>query len=95
MFRYVDPIDQLCAAKASIFHLSSQHQSLMHVGVVRSQLWAIMLYNCNESFAVQCETRKFLNVVENIVASKSTPPVVRDRLLEVLGGATYQSIKRK
>jgi hypothetical protein len=57
------------------------------------QLWAIMLNKCNENFAVQCGARKFLDVIEEAIASSQTP-VVRDRLLEVLAGATYASLQR-
>jgi hypothetical protein len=59
-----------------------------------TQLWAIMLNNCNEPFAVQCGSRKFLEVIEDILTAKSTSPVVRERLLEVLAGATFASVQR-
>jgi hypothetical protein len=54
-----------------------------------------MLNNCNEFFAAQCGIRKFLEVIEDVILSNATSPVVRDRLLEVLAGATYQSVQRE
>jgi hypothetical protein len=53
-----------------------------------------MLNNCNEYFALQCGSRKFLDAIEEVITSSQTSPVVRDRLLEVLAGATFASIQR-
>jgi hypothetical protein len=59
------------------------------------QLWAIMLNKCNENFAVQCGARKFLDVIEEVITSNQRQtPLVRDRLLGALAGATYASLQR-
>jgi hypothetical protein len=54
-----------------------------------------MLYNCSEYFAFQCGSKKFLDTIEDVLLSADTLPVVRDRLLDVLAGATYASCTRQ
>ena len=55
------------------------------------QLWAIMLRNGSDVFTAQCSSRKFLDTLEDVLASSKTSPVVRERLLEVLAGAAFMS----
>ena len=54
-----------------------------------ARLWAIMLRNCSEVFTEQTASRKNLDAVEDVISSNKTTPVVRERLLEVLGTAAY------
>ncbi|KAI0341260.1 hypothetical protein BDW22DRAFT_1485694, partial [Trametopsis cervina] len=56
-----------------------------------ARLWAIMLRNCSEVFIAQCSSRKFIDTLEDVLQSQKTSPVVRERLVEVLGGAAYSS----
>ncbi|OBZ74920.1 TOM1-like protein 2 [Grifola frondosa] len=56
-----------------------------------ARLWAIMLRNSSELFIHQCTSRKFLDTLEDVISSSRTSPVVRERLLEVLGAAAYAS----
>ena len=56
-----------------------------------ARLWAIMLRNCSLSFVKQCTSRKFLDALEEVLKSKSTAPVVRERLIAVLAAASYAS----
>ncbi|KAF7373431.1 hypothetical protein MSAN_00552700 [Mycena sanguinolenta] len=56
-----------------------------------ARLWAIMLRNSTETFISQCTTRKFLDTVEDLLASKYTSPVVRERVMDVLAAAAYAS----
>ena len=55
------------------------------------QLWAVMLRNSSELFVYQCMKTKFLDTLEDVIASQRTSPVVRDRLLDVLAAAAYAS----
>ena len=50
-----------------------------------------MLRNCSHLFLAQCNSRKFLDALEDVLESQKTTPVVRERLLEVLAGAAYTS----
>lgn len=58
-----------------------------------ARLWAIMLQNCSEVFTEQTASRKSLDAVEDVITSTRTTPVVRERLLEVLGTAAYHHTK--
>jgi hypothetical protein len=50
-----------------------------------------MLRNSSELFVYQCAKKKFLDVVEDVLTSQLTSPVVRERLLDVLAAAAYAS----
>ena len=50
-----------------------------------------MSSNCSEVFITETASRKFLNTVEELITSSGTSPVVRDRLLDVVGAAAYNS----
>lgn len=54
-----------------------------------------MLRNSNELFVHQCTSRKFLDILEDVLTSTRTSPVVRERLLDVLAAAAYASSSRK
>ncbi|KAL0568111.1 hypothetical protein V5O48_013880 [Marasmius crinis-equi] len=56
------------------------------------KLWAIMLCNSSEVFVVESNARKFINVVEELILSPKTTPLVRERVLDVLGAAAFASI---
>ncbi|KAF8621475.1 hypothetical protein AX15_007767 [Amanita polypyramis BW_CC] len=58
-----------------------------------ARLWAIMSRNCSEVFASEIASRKFLSTLEELVASHGTLPVVRERLLDVIAAAAYNSPK--
>jgi hypothetical protein len=53
------------------------------------QLWAIILRNASDVFLAQTESRKFIDVLADVITSPKTSPVVRDRLMEVLAGAVF------
>ncbi|KAG8956940.1 hypothetical protein FRC00_004700 [Tulasnella sp. 408] len=55
-----------------------------------ARLWAIMLRNTQAPFVQATSTTKFLDVVEDALNNPDTSPVVRDRLLSVLAGASSQ-----
>ncbi|KAE9393989.1 hypothetical protein BT96DRAFT_943555 [Gymnopus androsaceus JB14] len=76
--RYSPPASQLCAAR----------------------LWAIMLRIASDIFLTICASRKFLDTLEDLLTStggglfgsgRSTAPVVRERLIDVLAAAVYAS----
>ncbi len=50
-----------------------------------------MLRNCSLAFVKQCASRKFLDSLEDVLKAKTTPPVVRERLIAVLAAASYAS----
>ncbi|KAF8593517.1 kinase-like protein [Ceratobasidium sp. AG-I] len=54
------------------------------------KLWAIMMRKCSADFIAQTATRKFLGKIEEVVFSLTTSPVVRDRLVEVIGESVFQ-----
>ncbi|EUC60961.1 tyrosine kinase domain protein [Rhizoctonia solani AG-3 Rhs1AP] len=54
-----------------------------------SQLWAILMRNCAPYFVAHTTNRKFLGAIEVVVLSPATSPVVRDRLVEVIGTSVY------
>ncbi|KAF7373442.1 hypothetical protein MSAN_00553900 [Mycena sanguinolenta] len=61
------------------------------VQLAAARLWAIMLRNSSQTFIVQSTSRKFLDIIENVITSPGTSPVVRERLLEVISAAAYAS----
>ncbi|TBU59887.1 hypothetical protein BD310DRAFT_947657 [Dichomitus squalens] len=56
-----------------------------------ARLWAIMLRNCSILFVKHCASRKFIDTLDEVLKAKTTPPVVRERLLQVLAAASYAS----
>ncbi|KAH7927218.1 hypothetical protein BV22DRAFT_301234 [Leucogyrophana mollusca] len=48
-----------------------------------------MMQNGSEIFLLQLSSRKFVDVLEGVVTSPDTSPVVRERLMEVLAGAAF------
>jgi len=48
-----------------------------------------MLRNCTSTFITAASGRKFLDALEDVLASSSTSPVVKERLLDVLAAAAY------
>lgn len=54
-----------------------------------ARLWAIILRNASDVFLTQMESRKFIDVLADVISGPKTSPVVRDRLLEVLAGAVF------
>ncbi|KAF8700054.1 GAT domain, partial [Rhizoctonia solani] len=54
-----------------------------------ARLWAILMQNCAQYFVGHTASRKFLGKIEEVVLSQETSPVVRDRLVEVIGGLVY------
>ncbi|EIM80080.1 uncharacterized protein STEHIDRAFT_162965 [Stereum hirsutum FP-91666 SS1] len=56
-----------------------------------ARLWAIMLRNCSDTFIHQCLGRKFLDTIEDVLQSSKTSPVVRERIVDVLGAAAFAS----
>jgi hypothetical protein len=59
--------------------------------ILSIQLWAVMLRNSSELFVHQCAKSKFMDTLEDVLASQRTSPVVRERLLDVLAAASYAS----
>ncbi|KAK1227554.1 hypothetical protein PQX77_009463 [Marasmius sp. AFHP31] len=59
-----------------------------------ARLWAIMLRNSTDTFISQSISRKFLDTLENLCISRRTNPVVRERVLDVLGAAAYASVNK-
>ncbi|KAG9037628.1 hypothetical protein FRB95_004848 [Tulasnella sp. JGI-2019a] len=55
-----------------------------------ARLWAVMLRNCQAPFLQQSSSKKFIESVEDCVMSHNTSPVVRERLLLIIGGAAAQ-----
>ncbi|KIY69274.1 hypothetical protein CYLTODRAFT_420881 [Cylindrobasidium torrendii FP15055 ss-10] len=60
-----------------------------------ARLWAVMLRNSTDTFISQSTSRKFLDTLEDIVTSTRTPPVVKERILNVVAAAAYASGTRK
>ncbi|KAG6867788.1 hypothetical protein C0995_004571, partial [Termitomyces sp. Mi166 len=57
-----------------------------------ARLWAILLRNVkNDWFVQQSTTRKFTETLEDLLSSTRTPPVVRERILDVIGAAAFAS----
>jgi hypothetical protein len=53
-------------------------------------LWAILLRNSSDAFVVQSTAVDFLETIERLIVSNATSPVVRNRLLHVLGDVVYK-----
>ncbi|KAK2466594.1 hypothetical protein APHAL10511_000852 [Amanita phalloides] len=58
-----------------------------------ARLWAIMSRNCSGIFVTETSSRKFLVTLEELITSSRTSPVVRERLIDVVGNAAYNSAK--
>ncbi|KAF6750828.1 hypothetical protein DFP72DRAFT_909441 [Ephemerocybe angulata] len=54
-----------------------------------ARLWAIMLHNSSPIFVVQSRSRKFMDTIEELLTNNKTNPVVKERLLDVVGAAAY------
>ncbi|CEL60333.1 TOM1-like protein 2 OS=Xenopus laevis GN=tom1l2 PE=2 SV=1 [Rhizoctonia solani AG-1 IB] len=54
-----------------------------------ARLWAILMRNCGQYFVAHTTSRKFLGKIEEVAFSPATSPVVRDRLVEVIGTSVY------
>ncbi|CAE6464433.1 unnamed protein product [Rhizoctonia solani] len=54
-----------------------------------ARLWAILMRNCPQYFVAHTTNRKFLGKIEEVALSPTTSPVVRDRLVEVIGTSVY------
>ncbi len=50
-----------------------------------------MLRNCSILFVKHCASRKFIETLDEVLKAKTTPPVVRERLFQVLAAASYAS----
>jgi hypothetical protein len=50
-----------------------------------------MSRNCSEVFAAETASRKFIITLEELITSPGTSPVVRERLVDVVGAAAYNS----
>ncbi|KAL0062709.1 hypothetical protein AAF712_010404 [Marasmius tenuissimus] len=59
--------------------------------LLAAKLWAIMLRDAGEFFMTESTSRRFLDVVRNLLENKSTNPVVFVRILDVLGYAAHIS----
>lgn len=55
------------------------------------QLWAIIFQNRSDFFFSQSMNRKFYDAIEELLVNPKTSPVVRERLIEVLGAIVYNS----
>lgn len=58
-----------------------------------ARLWAFMLRNTSDIFLRETSGRKFMDAVEEVVTNPKTEPVVRERLLDVLGSAVSEYTK--
>ncbi|KAJ7266466.1 hypothetical protein B0H12DRAFT_161913 [Mycena haematopus] len=56
-----------------------------------ARLWAILLRNSSTEFISQSTAVDFLETIQALVASSATSPVVRNRVLHVLGDAVYSN----
>ncbi|KAL0568112.1 hypothetical protein V5O48_013881 [Marasmius crinis-equi] len=63
------------------------------LGAVR--LWVTMLRNCSELFISQATTKRFFDVLEDLLSTSRTNLVVKERVLNVLGTAAYASKNEK
>ncbi|CAE6433404.1 unnamed protein product [Rhizoctonia solani] len=54
-----------------------------------ARLWLIMMRHCLKYFVGYTADRKFLEKIEELALSPATSPVVRDRLVEVIGASVY------
>lgn len=53
-----------------------------------------MSRNCSEVFVAETASRKFIITLEELITSSGTSPVVRERLVDVVGAAAYNSQSR-
>ena len=53
-----------------------------------------MLRNASDVFIQQISQRKFIEVLEDVLISQRTSPVVRERLMEVLAAAAFITSSR-
>ncbi|CAK5271033.1 unnamed protein product [Mycena citricolor] len=60
-----------------------------------ARLWALMLRNSTDTFISQSTSRKFLDTLEDLLTSSRTAPVVKERLMDVLGAAAFASGGKK
>ncbi len=80
---------------------SSPLLELVHSGMLRVvplifvKLWAILLRNSSAAFIAQSTALDFLETIEELIISNATSPVVRNRLLDVLGDAVHSNPTRK
>lgn len=67
--------------------------------LMAARLWAVMLRNMNIAgtdthsqplFLKETSGRKFMDAVEDVVTNPKTEPVVKERLLDVLGSAVFE-----
>ncbi|KAF7378185.1 Kinase-like protein [Mycena sanguinolenta] len=56
-----------------------------------ARLWAILLRNSSTEFIAQSTGVDFLETLQALIASNATSPVVRNRVLHVLGDAVYNN----
>jgi hypothetical protein len=59
------------------------------------RLWAILLRNSSAEFVAQSTAVDFLETIEALIVSSATSPVVRNRLLRVLGDVVYNHSTRE
>ncbi|KAF8158810.1 hypothetical protein K438DRAFT_1986223 [Mycena galopus ATCC 62051] len=55
------------------------------------RLWAILLRNSSTEFIAQSTAVDFLETIQALIVSNATSPVVRNRVLHVLGDAVYSN----
>ncbi|KAJ7251204.1 hypothetical protein C8J57DRAFT_1723124, partial [Mycena rebaudengoi] len=65
------------------------------VQLAAARLWAIMLRNSSDTFISKSTSRQFLDVLEDLLTSARTSPVVRERIMDVLAAAAYASGSKK
>ncbi|KAK7032682.1 kinase-like protein [Favolaschia claudopus] len=56
-----------------------------------SRLWAILLRNSSAAFIFQSTAVDFLETIEELISSNTTSPVVRNRVISVLGDAVLSN----
>ncbi|CAE6525728.1 unnamed protein product [Rhizoctonia solani] len=59
------------------------------VQLLAAKLWIIMIYRCKSYFADHLPRQLLLETIEDVALSSHTPPVVRDRLVEVVGASVF------
>ncbi|KAJ7697232.1 kinase-like domain-containing protein [Mycena rosella] len=60
-----------------------------------ARIWAILLRNSSAAFIAQSTAADFLEAIEALIVSSRTSPVVRHRVLRVLGDAVYSNPGRE
>ncbi|KAF8755390.1 GAT domain [Rhizoctonia solani] len=63
--------------------------TLPSVQLSAAKLWMIMIYRCRPYFASHIPEQELLGVIEEVALSSRTSPVVRDRLVEVMGASVF------